>query len=84
MVKLWSQDTEKDFFNKSLKLTTKEQLFYRMDSGKLVAYWPKNYKDKKSTLQSRNAFIGNFTEKKKIFSSLKRNKKYNARQIKDL
>lgn len=63
MVKLWSQDTERDFFNKSLKLATKEQLFYQMDTGRFVAYWPKGYKGKKSTLQSRNAFIGNFTEK---------------------
>ena len=28
-----------------------------------MAYWPKNYKGKKSTLQSRNSLIGNYTEK---------------------
>jgi len=63
MEKLWSHNAERDFFNKSLKLTTKGQLFYQMDTGRFVAYWPKGYKGKKSTLQSRNTFIGNFTEK---------------------
>ena len=29
-----------------------------------MAYWPKWYKGKKTTLQSRNALIGDFTEKR--------------------
>ena len=60
---LWNQKTEKDFFKNALQLTTKEQLFYKTDTDKFVAYWPKGYKGNKSTLQSRNTFIGDYTEK---------------------
>lgn len=60
---LWNQKTEQDFFKKSLQLTTKEQLFYKTNTDTFVAYWPKGYKGKKSTLQSRNTFIGDYTEK---------------------
>ncbi len=63
MVKLWDQQTEKKFFTTALNLTTKEQLFYKTKDGKFVAYWPKGYDGPKSTLQSRNSLIGNFTEK---------------------
>lgn len=38
-------------------------MFYLGDDSKYYAYWPKEYKGKKTTLQSRNALIGNFTEK---------------------
>lgn len=54
---------EQRFFNEAQKFATPEQLFYVTDSGKHVAYWPKGYYGTKSTLQSRNALIGNFTEK---------------------
>lgn len=60
---LWNQKTEQDFFKKALQLTTKEQLFYKTDTNKFVAYWPKGYKGNKSTLQSRNTYIGDYTEK---------------------
>jgi len=63
MTSLWNQNTEGDFFSGGLRLATKEKLFYKTDTGRFVAYWPKSYKGEKSTLQSRNAFIGNFTEK---------------------
>jgi len=33
------------------------------EDGRYLAYWPKGYKGTKTTLQSRNAFIGSFTEK---------------------
>ena len=46
-----------------LKITTPEQLFYVIEDGRYLAYWPKNYKGTKTTLQSRNAFVGSFTEK---------------------
>jgi hypothetical protein len=52
-----------NFFNKARKFATPEQLFYLGDNSRYYAYWPKSYKGKKSTLQSRNALIGNFTEK---------------------
>ena len=39
-----------------------EQLFYLTDDDRFLAYWPKGYKGKKSTLQSRNSLIGQFTE----------------------
>lgn len=63
MTELWNEETEIDFFVNALRLTTKEQLFYKTDSDKFVAYWPKKYGGKKSTLQSRNTFIGDYTEK---------------------
>ncbi len=60
---LWNKDVEKEFFTKTLEVATPEQLFYVTKDGEYLAYWPKNYKWTKTTLQSRNAFIGGFTEK---------------------
>lgn len=60
---LWGRDQEKEFFIKSLELATPEQLFYTTKDKKYYAYWPKEYKGAKTTLQSRNAFIGSYTEK---------------------
>jgi hypothetical protein len=62
-VQLWDKDVERKFFEESLKIATPEQLFYVTENNEYVAYWPKGYKGKKSTLQSRNSFIGTFTEK---------------------
>lgn len=63
MENLWGKESEKDFFEKSLQLYSPNKLFYRTNQGEYVAYWPKGYKGAKSTLQSRNAFIGAYTEK---------------------
>lgn len=63
MEKIWSKETEGRFFNEASQFATPEQLFYVTCSGKYGAYWPKGYGGAKSTLQSRNALIGNFTEK---------------------
>jgi len=63
MVDLWNKNTEIEFFKKARKFASPEQLFYRNPEGKYLAYWPKAYKGKKTTLQSRNSLIGNFTEK---------------------
>jgi len=63
MVELWNKEVEKRFFAESVKFVTPEQLFYVTDKNRYLAYWPKGYDGKKSTLQSRNALIGNFTEK---------------------
>jgi len=63
MKKLWDQDQEKDFFTKSLEFASAKQLFYTTKDKKLFAYWPKTYKGAKTTLQSRNALIGSYTEK---------------------
>ncbi len=60
---MWSKDTELLFFKESRKIVSDEQLFYVTDDNRYVAYWPNDYKGKKSTLQSRNSLIGNFTEK---------------------
>jgi len=60
---LWNENTEKLFFKEASKFASPEQLFYKTDDGKFLAYWPKKYKGKKTTLQSRNALIGSFTEK---------------------
>ena len=59
---MWTEAVEKEFFTKSLASMAKEKLFYRSDDNKYFAYWPKSYTGKKSTLQSRNALIGKFTE----------------------
>lgn len=63
MENLWDKDVEKKFFNESVEFATPEQLFYVTDNDKYLAYWPKGYPGEKSTLQSRNSLIGNFTEK---------------------
>ena len=64
MPDLWNPETETEFFtNATNSFASPEQLFYVADDGRYLAYWPKNYKGKTSTLQSRNALIGNFTEK---------------------
>lgn len=62
-MRLWSKNQEKLFFDKSKNFATYQQLFYRTDDGRYVTYWPKGYSGTKSTLQSRNTLIGNFTEK---------------------
>ncbi len=63
MAELWSKEKEKEFFRESRSFATTEQLFYLGDDGRNYAYWPKSYRGQKSTLQSRNSLIGNFTEK---------------------
>ena len=63
MIELWNKEVEKRFFTESVKFATPEQLFYVTDKNKYLAYWPKGYEGKKSTLQSRNTLIGNFTER---------------------
>jgi len=63
MPELWTKNKEIEFFNNSSKFATSEQLFYIGDDSRYYAYWPKSYRGRKSTLQSRNALIGNFTEK---------------------
>lgn len=63
MLNLWDKTTEKRFFEESISFATTEQLFYVTNDGRYLAYWPKGYNGSKSTLQSRNSLIGNFTEK---------------------
>lgn len=62
-MRLWNKHQEKLFFINSKSFASPEQLFYRTDDGRYLAYWPKRYKGRKSTLQARNSLIGNFTEK---------------------
>ncbi len=63
MPDLWTKDKEIEFFTESQKFATPEQLFYWGDDSRYYAYWPKSYRGKKTTLQSRNSLIGSFTEK---------------------
>jgi len=63
MPELWTKDKEIEFFDKSQEFSSREQLFYVSDDSHYYAYWPKSYGGTKSTLQSRNALIGKFTEK---------------------
>lgn len=37
-------------------------LFYTLDDGQMLAYYPKKYNGSKTSLQSRNSLIGKFTE----------------------
>ena len=60
---MWSKNSELRFFKECKNFASLEQLFYLSDDNRYLAYWPKEYKGKKSTLQSRNSLIGNFTEK---------------------
>ena len=60
---LWDKKTEYQFFTDARTFASPDQLFYKTPEGKYVAYWVKGYKGKKTTLQSRNSLIGNFTEK---------------------
>lgn len=62
-MKLWNKSQEKLFFVNSKSFASPEQLFYRTSDGRYLAYWPKRYRGKKTTLQARNSLIGNFTEK---------------------
>lgn len=60
---LWSNDTEIQFFTEALKsFASPEQLFYKLTDG-YFAYVPKGHDAEGQTLQSRNALIGQFTEK---------------------
>ncbi len=63
MKELWTKNKEIDFFKEAGKFAALEQLFYFGDDSRCYAYWPRSYKGKKTTLQSRNSLIGNFTEK---------------------
>ena len=60
---LWDINKEKEFFLKYLDIAEPEHLFYQLDDGTFVAYYPKGYKGKTTTLQSRNSFVGTYTEK---------------------
>lgn len=63
MQSLWNQEVERNFFEKSMRdFASPGQLFYLTNDNRFLAYWPKGYKGKKSTLQSRNSLIGQFTE----------------------
>ncbi len=71
---LWGKNTEIDFFTKALAIASPEQLFYVSKDSRYYAYWPKSYKEEQSTLQSRNSYIGDYTEKwsQNILSSIAR------------
>ena len=78
MKDLWIKDQEVAFFTEARKFAAPEQLFYLSDDNKYFAYWPKHYKGSKSTLQSRNTLIGNYTEKwgADLLSAFARSKGY--------
>ncbi|MFH1382587.1 MAG: hypothetical protein ABIH70_06795 [Chloroflexota bacterium] len=63
MKELWGKEQEIRFFADASKFAAPEQLFYTGNDGRHYAYWPKNYKGPKSTLQARNTLIGDYTEK---------------------
>lgn len=82
MKKLWNKEQEIKFFTEARKFAGFEQLFYLSDRGRYYAYWPKSYKGSKTTLQARNALIGNFTEKwsADLLSDFAKEKGYNVVQ----
>lgn len=62
-MKLWSNEAEIQFFKEALKnFASPEQLFYHLQ-GEYFAYVPKDFDAEGHTLQSRNALIGQYTEK---------------------
>ena len=61
-MELWNKDIEEKFFGETLIVTSPEKLFYRTKDNRHVAYWPKEYKGEKGTIQSRNTYIGKYTE----------------------
>jgi len=63
MKELWGKEQEIEFFTEARKFAAPEQLFYLSDDNRYYSYWPKSYKGSKTTLQARNALIGNYTEK---------------------
>jgi hypothetical protein len=69
---LWNKEAELQFFKSALEnYASPEKLFYSLNSG-YYAYIPKSYDSEGKTLQSRNALIGQFTEKwaKDIFERI--------------
>jgi len=61
--RLWDNDIEVQFFKEALEnFASPEQLFYKLKDGHF-AYIPKHSDSEGQTLQSRNALIGQFTEK---------------------
>jgi hypothetical protein len=62
-MELWNKKQERHFFNNSKNFASINQLFNETEDGRYVAYWPKNYSGKKTTLQSRNSLIGKYSEK---------------------
>jgi hypothetical protein len=71
---LWNNNTEIEFFKQALKgFASPEQLFYKLQSG-YFAYVPNGVGAEGLTLQSRNALIGQFTEKwcKTLFEPIAR------------
>ncbi|URA09204.1 hypothetical protein [Thermospira aquatica] len=69
---LWNNNTEIEFFTEALKnFASPEQLFYNLQ-GSYYAYIPKGFDAEGQTLQSRNALIGQFTEKwcRSLFESI--------------
>ena len=59
---LWNKNEEKSFFDYYRNDMEIRQLFNRTSDGRFLAYWPKNYTGKKTTLQARNSLIGVYTE----------------------
>jgi len=82
MKELWGREQEIRFFTAARKFAVPEQLFYLSDDNRYYAYWPKSYRGPKSTLQSRNALIGDYTEKwsADLLSEFAQNKGYHIVQ----
>lgn len=81
---MWTKEQEIDFFTKSLEVASPEQLFYTTKDKKYYAYWPKNYTGAKTTLQSRNAFIGAYTEKWALELLKDVAKEFNAHAVRNI
>ena len=66
---LWDKYAERRFFEECLdeRKVSPDKLFYRTKEGRYVAYWEKDYEgeegETKETLQSRNSYIGDYTER---------------------
>ena len=61
-MRLWSKNQERIFFNKSKIFASPQQLFYKTDDGRYVAYLPKGYNGLKYDLPARDSLIKRYSE----------------------
>ena len=62
-MRLWSKNQERIFFKKSKNFASTQQLFYKIENGKYVAYMPKGYLNSKQALNARNLLFNRYSEK---------------------
>ena len=77
-MELWSKRVECEFLQESLRDLSVEKLFCKLNDGRYLVYYPRDYHAHRITMQSRNSHIGRFTEEfcLRLISSVLPNKDY--------